>query len=193
MEYIKQFKTCVRRAEKEGWGRTSPHSYTAHDNYVRWLRKNSRLFLCQHAFHEDILEEPLDVEALVDNAYNKEVWGGHRIGLACQVHFAVCVPCCVFLLPLDCLSFYLLPNIFVCVHMQRNQFQSYADEGTRILDSAPEGPNGESALRKFLKVSTNELNMILYHNLWVLAVTYLDSTIMLYRRLLGKCAGLPYC
>ena len=175
-EYIKQFKTCVRKAEKEGWGRTMPHSYTAHDNYVRWLRRNSRLFLCQPAFQEDILEEPVDVEALVENAYNKEVRGGHRIGLAGQVHFAVCVPCCVFLLPLVCLSFYLLPNISVCVHMQRNQFQNYADEGTRILDSTPEGPDGESALRKFLKVSTNEINMILYHHIGVLAGTYLDST-----------------
>ena len=89
--------------------------------------------------------------------------------------------------------FYLLPNISVCVHMQRNQFQNYADEGTRILDSTPEGPDGESALRKFLKVSTNEINMILYHHFGVLAGTYLDSTIMLYRRLLGKCVGLAYC
>ena len=73
--------------------------------------------LCQPAFQEDILEEPVDVEALVENAYNKEVREGHRIGLAGQVHFAVCVPCCVFLLPLVCLSFNLLPNTSICVHM----------------------------------------------------------------------------
>ena len=87
-EYIKQFKTCVRKAEKEGWGRTMPHNYMAHENYVRWLRRNSRLSLCQPAFQEDILEELVDVEALVENAYNKDVRESHRIGLAGQVHFA---------------------------------------------------------------------------------------------------------
>lgn len=99
-KYIKQFKKCVVDAEKEGWGRTMPHDPIAHDNYVRWLRENSRLFLCKPAFEEEILEEPVDLEQLVDNAYNKAIREGNRIPMAGQLHFAVCVPCCVFLLPL---------------------------------------------------------------------------------------------
>ena len=105
--YIKKFKQTLSKAGKQGWGRTKPHNYLAHDNYVRWLRENSRLFLCQPAFQEDILEEPVDVEALVENAYNKEVREGHRIGLAGQVHFAVCVPCCVF-------YYHLFAYLFTC-------------------------------------------------------------------------------
>ena len=37
---------------------------------------------------------------------------------------------------------------------------NYADEGTRILDDTPGGEEGESALRKFIKVSTNEINNV---------------------------------
>jgi hypothetical protein len=166
-EYIKDFKEALSVAERNGWGRIAPHNHLAHDNYVRWLREHSRLFLCPPAFQEGILEEPVDVEALVENAYNKEVREGHRIGLAGQVHFAVCVPCCVFFL--YHLFAYLLScclTLLFCVHMQRNEFQNYADEGTRILDDTPEG-EGESALRKFLKVSTNEINMSVCHHLGV--------------------------
>ena len=76
-EYIRQFKKSVRKAEKEGWGRTMPHNPIAHDNYVRWLRVNSRLFLCKPAFQEEILEEPVDMEQLVDNAYNKAIREGN--------------------------------------------------------------------------------------------------------------------
>ena len=165
-EYIREFKEALSVAERNGWGRIAPHNHLAHDNYVRWLREHSRLFLCPPAFQEGILEEPVDVEALVENAYNKEVREGNRIGLAGQVHFAVCVPCCFYLLPLVCLSFNLLPNTSVCVHMQRNQFINYADEGTRILDDTPEGEEGESALRKFLKVSTNEINNVCLPPFW---------------------------
>ena len=165
--YISQFKEALSVAERTGWGRVAPHNHLAHDNYVRWLREHSRLFLCSPAFEEDILEEPVDVEALVENAYNKQVREGNRIGLAGQVHFAVCVPCCVFFL--YHLFAYLLScclTLLFCVHMQRNEFQNYADEGTRILDDTPEG-EGESALRKFLKVSTNEINMSVCHHLGV--------------------------
>ena len=123
-EYIKEFKKTLSKAGRQGWGRTKPHNQLAHDNYVRWLRANSRLFLGPPAFQEDMLEEPVDVEALVENAYNKEVREGHRMGLAGQVHFAVCVPCCVFLQPLVWLSFNLLTNTSVCVHMQHNQFRT---------------------------------------------------------------------
>ena len=166
--YISQFKEAVSVAEQTGWGRVAPHNHLAHDNYVRWLREHSRLFLCPPAFQEGILEEPVDVEALVENAYNKEVREGNRIGLAGQVHFAVCVPCCVFFL--YHLFAYLLScclTLLFCVHMQRNEFQNYADEGTRILDDTPEGEEGESALRKFLKVSSNEINMSVCHHLGV--------------------------
>ena len=50
--------------------------------------------------------------------------------------------------------------------MQRNEFQNYADEGTRILDDTPGGEEGESALRKFLKVSTNEINNVCLPPFW---------------------------
>ena len=73
--------------------------------------------------------------------------------------------------------------------MQRNQFMNYADEGTRILDDTPEGEEGESALRKFLKVSTNEINMFVCHHFGV----WIRNLFGLYRRLFGKCAGLLYC
>lgn len=106
--YISQFKQSLSEARKRGWGQIAPHNHLAHDNYVRWLREHSRLFLCQPAFQEDILEEPVDVEALVENAYNKQVREGNRIGLAGQVHFAVCVPCCVFFYTICLPIFYLV-------------------------------------------------------------------------------------
>ena len=106
--YISQFKESLSEAGRTGWGRIAPHNHLAHDNYVRWLREHSRLFLCPPAFQEGILEEPVDVEALVENAYNKQVREGNRIGLAGQVYFAVCVPCCVFFCTICLPIFYLV-------------------------------------------------------------------------------------
>ena len=54
----------------------------------------------------------------------------------------------------------------VFVHVQRNEIKKYADEGTEILHSAPKGRKGDSAIRKFLKVSTNEINIFLCHHFW---------------------------
>jgi hypothetical protein len=99
-KYIKHFKACVQDAHDNGWGHTTPHNPIAHDNYVRWLQNNSRLYLCKAAFGEEILEEPLEMEQLVDIEYNKHVREGHRIPMAGQVNFAVCVTCLVLVLPL---------------------------------------------------------------------------------------------
>lgn len=84
--YVIEFKLCVEKAKKSGWGQVAPHCPVAFSNYIKWLRESTRLSYCEPAYKEDILE---GCDMLGDSQYNKLIREGTQIPFSSSLNFLV--------------------------------------------------------------------------------------------------------
>lgn len=128
--YVSEFKLCVEKAKKSGWGLVEPHCPDAFSNYITWLRENTRLSYCEPAYKEDILEDPIEYDMLGESQYNKLIRDGTQIPFSSSLNF---------------------------VH---KEIKKQADESQMILETNPRGKRGESALQNYIKSSNLRLRRL---------------------------------
>jgi hypothetical protein len=109
---------------KQGKGtQLGEHNEDAFNNYLRYLLANTRVTICEPAYPEDILDEPLAFDQIEALEYNRHVRDGRQTSFAPVVNYVI------------------------------NEIQKHAGECENAFESYPRGEKGETAFRKFVKVS----------------------------------------
>ncbi|KAE8809010.1 mutator protein [Hordeum vulgare] len=87
--YAIMFEQSVQAATSTQGTQHREHCRLAFNNYVRWFQESTRVEICPSAYEEDILEEPIEYDALAHGEYNKLIREGYQTSFASVLNFVV--------------------------------------------------------------------------------------------------------
>ena len=143
------FAHCLDAVRNAGHVVLKPYDAEAFNNYLHWFHRSTCIELVNHAYEEELLEQPIMFDEVAQSQYDRHVRGGRGTSIASSLNFVVIYSLISpFVIHIGMCSL----KLFTIWLSQRTEIQKTADECEVVWDQSREDENASSALRNFVKV-----------------------------------------
>ncbi|KAK1692310.1 hypothetical protein QYE76_009007 [Lolium multiflorum] len=89
--HITAFQHCLKAILNVGHVEIVPHDLAAFNNYLQWFHESTRIELVNHAYDDDILDDPIEFDDVAQSQYDMTARKGRSTSIAASLNFVVVV------------------------------------------------------------------------------------------------------
>ena len=150
------FQHCLEAIRNGGHVEIVPHDLAAFNNYLQWFHESTRIELVNHAYDDDILDDPIAFDEVAQSQYDRTARQGRSTSIASSLNFVVMY---------SLISYYIiyigmcsLKLCIICLS-QRSEIQKTATECEVVWDQSHRDEKPIGPMRHFIKVWSPTLNV----------------------------------
>ncbi|KAK1613140.1 hypothetical protein QYE76_036813 [Lolium multiflorum] len=85
--HVTAFQHCLEAVRLGGHVEVVPYDAAAFNNYLQWFHESTRIELVNHAYDEDILEDPIAFDEVAQSQYDRAARKGRSTSIASSLNF----------------------------------------------------------------------------------------------------------
>ncbi|KAK1670267.1 hypothetical protein QYE76_058426 [Lolium multiflorum] len=85
--HVTAFQHCLEAILNGGHVEVVPYDAAVFNNYLQWFHQNTRIELVNHAYDEDILDEPIAFDEVAQSQYDRTARAGRSTSIASSLNF----------------------------------------------------------------------------------------------------------
>ncbi|KAK1626678.1 hypothetical protein QYE76_000993 [Lolium multiflorum] len=85
--HITLFQHCLEAIQNGGHVEIVPHNLAVFNNYLQWFHESTRIELVNHAYDDDILDDPIEFDEVAQSQYGMTARKGRSTSIASSLNF----------------------------------------------------------------------------------------------------------
>ncbi|KAK1681660.1 hypothetical protein QYE76_042508 [Lolium multiflorum] len=85
--HVTAFQHCLEAIRNDGNVEIVPHDLAAFNNYLQWFHESTRIELVNHAYDDDILDDPIEFDEVAQSQYDMTARKGRSTSIASSLNF----------------------------------------------------------------------------------------------------------
>ncbi|KAK1647954.1 hypothetical protein QYE76_065759 [Lolium multiflorum] len=85
--HVTAFQHCLEAIRNAGHVEIVPHDLAAFNNYLQWFHESTRIELVNHAYDDDILDDPIEFDEVAQSQHDMTARKGRSTSIASSLNF----------------------------------------------------------------------------------------------------------